>query len=438
MTALLGQVGNYFNLTALLFGAVVVTMQVVNKKAFAQVFAAGIKSIIGFIIFNTGVSVFLNSANNMRLLAEKAFDISAPANTNIYFQTQGIYYIPVVIFSFLLHLLIERYLVPEKMRYVNMSGCHVLIRVSLLTTGVAVVVYGQTNWLVVVLFGTIISAAWYCIQPLYVRSITKQIRGDEMGGYGHQTSISLVITGFVTKLLVRKRRENDDTESVKIPKALVFLRDMGVCMFSLQTITMIIFSLLCGMDVVRELSGEMHPWMWIIAQGLCFAGGYFILTNGLQMITSELVPSLSAISMKILPGTRMAMDIPTFFPYGQNAVLFGALAGSTVFITLLFVFASLGWGFIGGATLYFYMVAGGSAIYGNKIGGRKGAIIGGVVTALLMAFGSLLIQKLGGAFYEMEYFCNVASEPDDRFILYPIAILFGRLLFGERDVPFGL
>lgn len=424
--------------TACMFGILVIAAQLVMNRSAEQIFCSAVKAMTGFFIFNFGVFVFLNEANQLRLLATAAFGVVAPANTNDFFRSQGIYYVPVMAFGFLLHLLIERKIVPDGRKIVHMGGCHVLLRLALLTTGIAVTVYKETNWLYVVAFGTVITGVWYCVQPMYIDKQIERIRGDSAAAYGHQTSISIAITALAVKLLVRNRRDGDDTESIRLPKFAAILRDMGICMFLLQSVAVLVFCGACGGGAVREICGTQLPIpVWAVAQGLQFSAGYFILTSGLRMITSELMPALGAISKKLVPNAKAAMDVPTLFPFGQNAVLFGAVSGSAVFFFLLLLFARLGWGFIGGATLYFYMAAGGAAVFGNKAGGRKGAVIGGVITALLMAGGSLLIQYLGGAFYTAEYFCNVASEPDDRLLLYPIVILLGRLLFGPREIPFG-
>lgn len=425
-----------FALTMALMGLLAAGAQAVVKKPPTALFSAAMKAMTGFVMFNLGVGAFLSAANAMRLLATAAFGVKAAPNTNVYFQTQGLYYIPVMILGFLLHLLLVKYLMPPGKRTVHMGGCHVLLRVAMLTTGVAVVVYGQTNWLAVVLFGTAVSGLWYWLQPLMAAPLVRRIRGDRNAGYGHQTSVSLLLTALVCRLLPKKCGE-DDTEGLRLPSWTGLLRDMGICMCLLQTAAVALFCLLCGPAAVARASGGKTPWLWAAQQGLLFAAGYFTLTAGLRMITGEVMPALGALGSRLVPDGTMAMDVPALFPYGQNAVLFGAVSGSAVFFALLFLFARLGWGFIGGATLYFYMVAGGAAVYGNKVRGKLGAITGGMVTALCMAFGSLLIQRLGGAFYEMEYFCNVASEPDDRLLLYPLLILLGRLFFGKRAIPMG-
>ena len=70
-------------------------------------------------------------------------------------------------------------------------------------------------------------------------------------------------------------------------------------------------------------------------------------------------------------------------------------------------------------------------------GGLRGVIISSLIVATIMAFGQVIAQVLGGQFYGMEYYCNVNGEADDFIILYPIIIAIGRLLFGNRAIPFG-
>ena len=77
------------------------------------------------------------------------------------------------------------------------------------------------------------------------------------------------------------------------------------------------------------------------------------------------------------------------------------------------------------------------AVFANKKGGLRGVIISSLIVATIMAFGQVIAQVLGGQFYGMEYYCNVNGEADDFIILYPIIIAIGRLLFGNRAIPFG-
>ena len=405
-------ISNDYIISALSIGMMVLAGQLYLKKPVASAVNSLVKSVMGFIVFNVGVALFLSAANDLRSLVNISCGINAEPNTNIYFQTKGVYYVPVMILGFILHLLLEKYLVKPEKRIANMGGCHVILRVSLLTTGIGVITFGSSNWLLIVTVSTVISALWYSIQPKIVDRLVTVIRGDDKGAYGHQTSISLLITSVLCKLLFRAKK--DDTESIQIPKYLALLRDMGFCMFFLQSTVTFVFGLMCGKENVSMLSGNVNPYLWLLFEGLKFAAGYIILTTGLRSITQELVPVCDALRRKIVPDAKTAMDVPTVFPFGQNAVLFG--------------FAKAKLGFIGGATLYFYMVAGGSAVYGNKIAGKRGAILAGIVTALCMAFGSLLIQKLGGQFYMTEYFCNVCSEPDDRLLLYPIIYLIYKVI----------
>ena len=420
------EISNDYINSALAIGMMVLAGQLYLKKPVSSAVNSLVKSVMGFIVFNVGVALFLSATNDLRNLVNIACGIHAESNTNVYFQTKGIYYVPVMALGFILHLLLEKYLVKPEKRIANMGGCHVILRVSLLTTGIGVVTFGSSNWLLIVVVSTVVCALWYTVQPKIVDRLITVIRGDDKGAYGHQTSISLLITSVLCRLLFKEKK--DDTEDIKIPKQLALLRDMGFCMFFLQSAVTVVFGLMCGTENVSTLSGNTNPYLWLLFEGLKFASGYIILTTGLRAITQELVPVCDALRRKIIPDAKTAMDVPTVFPFGQNAVLFGAVSGSIKFITLLFIFAKAKLGFIGGATLYFYMVAGGSAVYGNKVAGRKGAILAGIVTAFCMAFGSLLIQKLGGQFYMAEYFCNVCSEPDDRLLLYPIVYLIYKVI----------
>lgn len=426
---------NIFSETSFIIGIMVIVGLIFSKKSVSQIIQGFLKTIIGYQMMMMGTTAFIGVINNLGVLVSVVFDTPAITMETNFMTNYGQYYGPVLGLGFILHLIFERFLVPKKHRFVFMGGGHFLLRVSMLTTGIAVIVYGQSNVLAVVAFGTIISAIWYCIQPAYIHRFTKELRGDDMAGYGHHSSIAVLVTCLLSKAFGKKE---NSTEDINFPKGLSFLKDMSTTICLTQFILLFIFGILCGGSTVQEIAGiNTNPWIWCLLQGTIFSGGFMALAFGLRTMMNELIPAFSGISEKIIPGARPALDVPTVFPFGTNAVMVGSTCTVAIYIVYMIIFPLVGLPRISLILASLFMSGAGVAVFGNKMGGIRGALIGSFVTATMFAFGFALIQVLGGSFYSFEFWANMGTEPDDLLILYPIVVGLGRLLFGERAIPFG-
>ena len=428
-------INNLLQSTPIIIGLVVVIGLVAQKKTFGQIIQGFIKCLIGYQIFVMGIDAFCGVINYMQAMMAHIFDVPAMTLNSDFISGYGKYYGPVIGLGFFGHLLIERFLIPKKYRYVYMGGGHFLIRQAVLTTGIAVIVYGQTNVLTVILFGSVLSAIWYSVNPIITSRLIQDLRGDDLAGYGHQSASAVFIASFAAKIFGNKKK---DAEDIQFPKGVAFLRDIGCAVTFIQILLMVGFGLACGSEKVMEIAGiTTSPWLWIVLQATVFAGGFLAMNYGLRAMMGELIPAFSGISEKIIPNSRPALDVPTVFPFGSNSVLFGSSLTILFFIVYMLVFRFTGCATIFPLVASLFMSGAGVAVFANKKGGLRGVIISSLIVATIMAFGQVIAQVLGGQFYGMEYYCNVNGEADDFIILYPIIIAIGRLLFGNRAIPFG-
>lgn len=106
--------------------------------------------------------------------------------------------------------------------------------------------------------------------------------------------------------------------------------------------------------------------------------GVYVLMAGVRLLLGEIVPAFRGISMKLVPNAKPALDCPVLFPYSPNAVIVGFITttiGSVILIAM-FTLPLIGFAVIVPVLTNFF--AGGTAgIFGNVVGGRRGAIIGG-------------------------------------------------------------
>lgn len=147
--------------------------------------------------------------------------------------------------------------------------------------------------------------------------------------------------------------------------------------------------------------------MFAIIQSITFAGGVYVILQGVRMIISEIVPAFKGISDKIVPNAKPALDCPVVFPYAPNAVLVGFLSSfcaGLVGMVLLYVFNMTV--IIPGVVPHFFVGAA-AGVFGNATGGKRGAILGAFAQGLLITFLPVfLMPVLGNLGYENTTFSD--------------------------------
>lgn len=121
-------------------------------------------------------------------------------------------------------------------------------------------------------------------------------------------------------------------------------------------------------------------------QSIQFVAGVFVLYSGVRLLLNELVPAFRGIAMRIVPDAKPALDCPVLFPYAPNAVIVGFLATTVGSIIGMLVFPMFGLAMILPGLLTNFFAGGTAGVFGNALGGRRGAMIGGVIHGLFITF----------------------------------------------------
>src|SRR5699024_1722607 len=135
--------------------------------------------------------------------------------------------------------------------------------------------------------------------------------------------------------------------------------------------------------------------VWAVLQALRFAAGIAILLFGVRMFLAEIVPAFKGLSEKVLPGTKPALDLPVTFTRAPTSVMLGFLASAFVFLVLMLIFAATCWFVLVPPMIMLFFGGGAGGVFGNAVAGWRGALFGGVLNGIVLAFG----QAIGWSLY---------------------------------------
>ncbi|MHA1860143.1 MAG: PTS ascorbate transporter subunit IIC [Candidatus Asgardarchaeia archaeon] len=379
---------NILGQPAFLVGIVVMLGLIIQKKSFSDIVLGTTKTMAGFLIMSTGAGVFVDGLIAFQTLVQAAFGIPPAPTPGIpldeFMATYGGIATVIMAVGFFIHLLIARF---TPLRYVYLTG-HLMWWVSLTVVAVFVQVFGPgMDFLTMVGLGSVIMALYWSFQPAYIHKYMKVVRGKDDIAYGHTSSIACFLAAALGKYV---GSPEESSEKIKLPANLAFFKDVTAGTAAILIVIMAISAIAAGPEVVAPYAGDMNYIIWAILQGIYFAAGITILLAGVRMILAEIVPAFKGISEKVIPGAKPALDCPIIFPVAPTAVLIGFLASTAAFLPLMIIFAATGFGVVVPPMIQLFFPGGAAGVYGDRFGGWKGAVLGGLINGAFLAFGQAL------------------------------------------------
>ena len=383
---------NLFNEVAVLIGLIALLGLLLQRKPSEEVVAGTLRATIGIYILFIGVNVFVGGLVAFQTIVASAMGLDPPAATATlgdFLTSHGGTIALVITVAFFIHVLAVR---AFNTRYVYLTG-HLMFWISVVVTAALVQSFGDLSQWTLVLAGALIVAAYWTVQPLYIAPLMRKVIGSDDWGYGHTSSVAAYIAGKVGPKVGSK--DEHDTENLKLPRQLSFFKDVNVSTALVIGVIMLVAMAFADATVLSEqaagYNADMNPWVWGVVSALRFAAGIAILLFGVRMFLAEIVPAFKGISEKLIPGSRPALDCPTVFPFAPTAVMVGFLASTIVFLILMGVFAAAGWFVLVPPMIMLFFPGGAAGVFGNALGGWRGAAIGGAVNGLFLAVGQALM-----------------------------------------------
>lgn len=413
-------VKNLFNQVSVLIGLVTLIGLLLQKKSFQDTISGTIKAMVGILIMLAGTDVFIAGLVSFQTIVSSAFHISAPVAKNTlqnFTNNFGSIAVSIMALGFLIHLIIAKLF---NTKFVYLTG-HLMWWISLVITASLLEVFPNINQGTLILTGAILIALYWTFQPVYLHKYMRKVTNSDEIGYGHTSSIAAYLAGCFGHLF---GRPEESTEKVNIPKKIEFMKDITVGTAFIITIIMLVASFFAEREVVLKQAGDLNFVIWAIIQGFKFAAGITILLYGVRLFLAEIVPAFRGISQKLIPGAKPALDVPVVFPYAPTAVLIGFISSTLVFLLFMIIFGLTGFATIVPSMIMLFFPAAGAAVFGNAVGGWKGAVFGGAINGLFLAFGQALTwPMLSNTAPELA----VLADPDWYIIMWLI-IGIGKLI----------
>ncbi|OCP64213.1 PTS ascorbate transporter subunit IIC [Vibrio parahaemolyticus] len=377
---------------AVLVGLIALIGLIAQKKPVTECIKGTVKTILGFIVLGAGAGLVVSSLGDFATIFQHAFGITGvvPNNEAIVSIAQeafGKEMAMIMFFGMLVNILIARF-TPWK--FIFLTGHHTLFMSMMVA---AILASSGMKGVPLIALGSVVVGSVMVFFPAIAHKYMKQVTGSDDVAIGHFSTLSYVLAGFIGSKFGNKEHS---TEEMNVPKSLLFLRDTPVAISFTMGIIFVVTCLFAGGDFVREVSGGKHWSMFALMQSITFAGGVYVILQGVRMVIAEIVPAFKGISDKLVPNAKPALDCPVVFPYAPNAVLVGFLSSFAAGLVGMFLLYVMGFTVIIPGVVPHFFVGAAAGVFGNATGGRRGAILGAFAQGLLITFLPVFLMPVLG------------------------------------------
>ncbi|EOV6281112.1 PTS ascorbate transporter subunit IIC [Vibrio parahaemolyticus] len=377
---------------AVLVGLIALIGLIAQKKPVTECIKGTVKTILGFIVLGAGAGLVVSSLGDFATIFQHAFGITGvvPNNEAIVSIAQeafGKEMAMIMFFGMLVNILIARF-TPWK--FIFLTGHHTLFMSMMVA---AILASSGMKGVPLIALGSVVVGSVMVFFPAIAHKYMKQVTGSDDVAIGHFSTLSYVLAGFIGSKFGNKEHS---TEEMNVPKSLLFLRDTPVAISFTMGIIFMVTCLFAGGDFVREVSGGKHWSMFALMQSITFAGGVYVILQGVRMVIAEIVPAFKGISDKLVPNAKPALDCPVVFPYAPNAVLVGFLSSFAAGLVGMFLLYVMSLTVIIPGVVPHFFVGAAAGVFGNATGGRRGAILGAFAQGLLITFLPVFLMPVLG------------------------------------------
>jgi PTS system ascorbate-specific IIC component len=352
-----------------------------NKSA-GKVAEGTFKTLLGFLIMLAGINIICDALTYLNNIFTHGFgmkgyitDVAAIAG--VANKELGSEVAMTLLVIFAVNIIIAR-ITPFK--YIFLTGQALL---WMATIGAVIGYKAGLTGAPLILTGGIFGGCMAVLMPAMAQPLVRRITGSDDVALGHFCTIGYLVQAAVAKVVGKGSKS---TEDLVLPKNLKFLQDTYLSMAVVMIPMYLIPALAAGPAYIAQYAHGTNYLMFSFMQSIQFVAGVFVLYSGVRLLLNELVPAFRGIAMRIVPDAKPALDCPVLFPYAPNAVIVGFLSTTVGSIIGMLVFPMFGLAMILPGLLTNFFAGGTAGIFGNAMGGRRGAVIGGIVHGLFITF----------------------------------------------------
>ena len=378
--------GEIFNNAVLVFGFVALLGLLLQGKKADEVFTGTLRTMLGYLILIAGVGILFSNINPATLILRHGFAGQyeeaylakvAEGQSADFFAQYGAQIGLVMVGAFFVNLIIAR-ITPMKIVWMTMN---LLLQNTWFVLAILIMV---TPWSmpVIVAVAILFLGFWHTFIPWVTLPWSRKVIDGDDFTLGHACHTSVILTAWLGKYIGKK---DDSTEDIKLPEGLGFFSDPIIMTTIIFLFIYLVGTIAAGPAWVRDnYAGGKNPWIWMIISALTGATGMAVLLQGVKMLLTELTAAFKGIATKLVPGAVPALDMPVFFGYAPNALMIGFITHMIAGTIIMFIVAAVAPEYtVFPAIVPAFFEGGTAGIFGNATGGKRGAILGGVLSALL-------------------------------------------------------
>ncbi|MGH2117697.1 MULTISPECIES: PTS sugar transporter subunit IIC [Aerococcus] len=381
---------------------------ILQRKSMGQVISGTFKTLLGFQVLSAGSSIIVSSLTyfgeiftagfNMHGIIPSIEAVNGQAMNEMGLGSEiALTFLAIFVFN----ILIARF---TKWKYIFLTG-QALLWMATMTT-----VFGYVAGLrgiVLIIVGGFVGGVFAVAMPAMAQPIIRKVTGSDDIALGHFCTIGYLFEAGVAKLFGQKGEDKNSIEDMELPSSFEFLQDTYLSLMVVMVPLYIVTALFAGPGIGEY--GDQNYIMFAFIQSIQFVVGVYVLLAGVRLLLGEIVPAFRGIAMKLVPDAKPALDCPVFFPYSPNAVILGFITTTIGTVLAMFVLPIFGLAMILPGILTNFFAGGTAGIFGNAVGGRRGAIIGGIAHGFFI---TLLPALLVTVFTSIGFVNATATDVD--------------------------
>ncbi|CAM4360301.1 PTS sugar transporter subunit IIC [Saccharibacillus endophyticus] len=383
---------------------------ILQKKSVGQTISGSLKTLLGFMVLSAGSAIIVGSLVYFGDIFTEGFNMQGiiPSIEAINGQAMNelglgrdiaLTFLAIFVFN----ILIARF---TRWKYIFLTGQAILWMATMTT------VFGYfagLRGIALILVGGFIGGVFAVAMPAIAQPFVRKITGMNEIALGHFCTIGYVFEAGVAKVFGEKGEKKKSVEDLKLPPQFEFLQDTYLSLMVVMVPLFIVTAAFAGPEFGATLSGGTNYLMFAFLQSIQFVVGVYVLLAGVRLLLGEIVPAFRGIAMRLVPNAIPALDCPVLFPYSPNAVIVGFITTTIGSIIAMFFLPVFGWAMILPGVLTNFFAGGTAGIFGNAVGGRRGAIIGGIFHGFFI---TLLPALLVTIFNSMGFVNATATDVD--------------------------